>query len=146
MFSTKILYSGAALYATTTAFAAVWISLALPIQHKTVGPDASEMGFAVAKALASRGGLHLYLLDLSPPLEDVENATFHHTNPATTGAPTEKISEAVLMLVDSHDDGGTPLDRPADGIDGVTGNGMTKALREGCGAIGQEALLRGQQA
>lgn len=38
MFASKVLYSGAALYATTTAFAAVWISLALPIQHKTVGP------------------------------------------------------------------------------------------------------------
>jgi len=38
MFTTKVLYSGAALYATTTAFAAVWISLALPIQHGRVGP------------------------------------------------------------------------------------------------------------
>lgn len=38
------------------------------------------MGLAVAKALASRGGWHLHLLDLRPPLEDVENATFHKTN------------------------------------------------------------------
>lgn len=38
------------------------------------------MGLAVAKALSSRGGWHLHLLDLRPPLEDVENATFHETN------------------------------------------------------------------
>jgi len=38
------------------------------------------MGLAVAKALASRGGWHLHLLDLRPPLEEVENATFHKTN------------------------------------------------------------------
>jgi hypothetical protein len=38
MLSTKVLYSGAALYATTTAFVAVWISLALPIQHNKAGP------------------------------------------------------------------------------------------------------------
>lgn len=38
MLGTKLLYSGAALYASTTAFAAVWISLALPVQHNTVGP------------------------------------------------------------------------------------------------------------
>ena len=38
MFTTKAIYSGAALYATTTAFAAVWITLALPIRHNTVGP------------------------------------------------------------------------------------------------------------
>lgn len=38
------------------------------------------MGLAVAKALAGRGGWKLHLLDLRPPLEDVENATFHKTN------------------------------------------------------------------
>merc|ERR1711939_751457 len=34
----KMLYSGSALFATTTAFIPVWISLALPIRHETVGP------------------------------------------------------------------------------------------------------------
>jgi len=38
------------------------------------------MGLAVAKALASRGGWTLHLLDLRPPIDDVENATFHKTN------------------------------------------------------------------
>lgn len=42
---------------------------------------ASGMGLAVAKALAQRGeGWHLHLLDLQPPLEKVENATFHKVN------------------------------------------------------------------
>ncbi|TKA21959.1 hypothetical protein B0A50_08655 [Salinomyces thailandicus] len=36
--SNKVLYSGSALFATTTAFIPVWISLALPIRHETVGP------------------------------------------------------------------------------------------------------------
>lgn len=38
MLSSKVLYSGAALFATTSAFTATWISLALPIQHNKVGP------------------------------------------------------------------------------------------------------------
>lgn len=32
------LYAGAALYASTTALAAAWISLKLPVQSNTVGP------------------------------------------------------------------------------------------------------------
>ncbi|KAK3071064.1 hypothetical protein LTR53_009324 [Teratosphaeriaceae sp. CCFEE 6253] len=106
MFTTKVLYSGAALYATTTAFCAAWVCYALPAQHNKVGPfnyhrvgkasrrgiervpwrrlpkalGASGMGLAVAKALASRGGWTLHLLDLRPPLEDVAGATFHQTN------------------------------------------------------------------
>ncbi|KAK5674460.1 hypothetical protein LTS10_012848 [Elasticomyces elasticus] len=110
----KALYSGAALYASTTAFAAAWVCYALPATHNKVGPfnyhrvgkasrkgiervfantllsameaptqsalitgGASGMGLAVAQALASRGGWKLHLLDLRPPLENVENATFH---------------------------------------------------------------------
>jgi len=38
MFTTKTLYSGAALYASTSAFMAAWICLALPVRHNTVGP------------------------------------------------------------------------------------------------------------
>ena len=38
MSRSAILYSGAAAYASVTAFSAVWISLALPIQHNKVGP------------------------------------------------------------------------------------------------------------
>jgi hypothetical protein len=34
----KLLYSLSALYATTTAFAAFWIGIRLPLQHDTVGP------------------------------------------------------------------------------------------------------------
>ncbi|KAK1817962.1 hypothetical protein LTR12_007596 [Friedmanniomyces endolithicus] len=49
-------------------------------QSAIITGGASGMGLAVAKALASRGGWKLHLLDLRPPLEDVENATFHKTN------------------------------------------------------------------
>ena len=42
MFSTvagnNLLYKGAALYATTTAFAAFWIGLRLPVQNNKAGP------------------------------------------------------------------------------------------------------------
>jgi NAD(P)-dependent dehydrogenase (short-subunit alcohol dehydrogenase family) len=38
------------------------------------------MGLAVAQALASRGEWKLHLLDLRPPLEEVDNATFHKVN------------------------------------------------------------------
>lgn len=38
------------------------------------------MGLAVAKALASRGGWNIHLLDVRSPLEDVDNATFRKTN------------------------------------------------------------------
>jgi NAD(P)-dependent dehydrogenase (short-subunit alcohol dehydrogenase family) len=38
------------------------------------------MGLAVAQALARRGGWKLHLLDLRPPLEEVDNATFHKVN------------------------------------------------------------------
>jgi len=38
MFSTQVLYSGAALYATTSAFCAAWVCYALPAQHNRVGP------------------------------------------------------------------------------------------------------------
>ncbi|KAK6438548.1 hypothetical protein LTR95_005242 [Oleoguttula sp. CCFEE 5521] len=40
----------------------------------------SGMGLAVAQALAKRGGWKLHLLDLRPPLEEVENSTFHKVN------------------------------------------------------------------
>lgn len=49
-------------------------------QSALITGGASGMGLAVAKALASRGGWRLHLLDLRPPLEEVENATFHKTN------------------------------------------------------------------
>ncbi|KAK0943694.1 hypothetical protein LTR29_004868 [Friedmanniomyces endolithicus] len=49
-------------------------------QSAIITGGASGMGLAVAKALASRGGWKLHLLDLRPPLEEVENATFHKTN------------------------------------------------------------------
>lgn len=54
--------------------------MAPPTQSALITGGASGMGLAVAKALASRGGWHLHLLDLRPPLEEVENATFHETN------------------------------------------------------------------
>jgi len=54
--------------------------MAPPTQSALITGGASGMGLAVAKALAGRGGWHLHLLDLRPPLEDVENATFHKTN------------------------------------------------------------------
>jgi hypothetical protein len=34
----QILYSASALYATTTALAALWIGIRLPLQYDTVGP------------------------------------------------------------------------------------------------------------
>ncbi|KAK5726180.1 hypothetical protein LTR17_012995 [Elasticomyces elasticus] len=46
-------------------------------QSALITGGASGMGLAVAQALASRGGWKLHLLDLRPPLENVENATFH---------------------------------------------------------------------
>jgi len=38
MISTKTLFTGSALYATTTAFCAAWVCYALPVQHNKVGP------------------------------------------------------------------------------------------------------------
>lgn len=38
MFGTKTLYSAAAIYGTTTAFAAFWVTLALPVQSNKAGP------------------------------------------------------------------------------------------------------------
>lgn len=35
---TKLLYTGAAAYATCTAFAAFWVGLRLPVQHNKAGP------------------------------------------------------------------------------------------------------------
>jgi len=54
--------------------------MAPPTQSALITGGASGMGLAVAKALASRGGWKLHLLDLRPPLEEVESATFHKTN------------------------------------------------------------------
>ncbi|KAF7187786.1 15-hydroxyprostaglandin dehydrogenase [NAD(+)] [Pseudocercospora fuligena] len=95
MFSTiagnNLLYKGAALYATTTAFAAFWLTVRQPIQAGKEGPynvhrptypmatsskgtlmksalitgGASGMGLEVAKALANRGDWHVHLLDLN---------------------------------------------------------------------------------
>ncbi|WPG98841.1 Hypothetical protein R9X50_00163900 [Acrodontium crateriforme] len=38
MFQSKMLFGAAGLYASATAFTAVWISMALPIQHGKTGP------------------------------------------------------------------------------------------------------------
>ncbi len=38
MISSRVLYSGAAIYATTSAFVAGAIAFRLPVQHNTVGP------------------------------------------------------------------------------------------------------------
>jgi len=49
-------------------------------QSALITGGSSGMGLAVAQALASGGGWKIHLLDLRPPLETVENATFHKVN------------------------------------------------------------------
>ncbi|KAK5117996.1 hypothetical protein LTR62_004040 [Meristemomyces frigidus] len=53
--------------------------MASSTQSALITGGSSGMGLAVAQALSKRGW-SVHLLDLRPPLEPVENATFHQTN------------------------------------------------------------------
>ncbi|KAK4918421.1 hypothetical protein LTR49_013813 [Elasticomyces elasticus] len=90
----KVLYSSAALYASTTAFAAAWVCYALPATHNKVGPfNYHRVGKASRKGIervwygpgGRTGSCESRRVETAPPrpttpLENVENATFHLVN------------------------------------------------------------------